>query len=204
MPNDLLIYLIYGLSELVGSGVLRPLGGNRYQFTRDYLHNPTFTHPTKPRLQPLRASDIWQANSGNIINIIGMESAARTVQRPGYQNYQFQFELGGFAYRGYYGTGRFLPIEPDAPTADAGSDQAVQSGAMVFLQGSGSSPDGTAVSFAWQQVSGPVVSVQQPGQSTAAFLAPIVAIATELEFQLTVTANGLSTTDVVTITIQPS
>ncbi len=59
------------------------------------------------------------------------------------------------------------------PTANAGPDQQAVSGAVVTLNGSGSSdPDGDTLSFAWSQVSGPPVTIQNPAQANASFSAP--------------------------------
>ncbi len=58
------------------------------------------------------------------------------------------------------------------PTADAGSDQTVDAHTVAVLAGSGSDPDGDAVSFAWTQVDGPTVSLSGANTATAYFTAP--------------------------------
>lgn len=52
-----------------------------------------------------------------------------------------------------------------APTANAGSDQSVVAGNTVTLTGSGSDSDGTIVSYAWTQASGPTVTLSGSGAS---------------------------------------
>ena len=90
-----------------------------------------------------------------------------------------------------------------APTARAGYNQAVNTGAAVTLDGSGSSdPDsGDTLSYAWTQVSGTRVTLSGSASSRASFTAP--ATAGSLAFRLTVTdSHAASDTDDVTITVQ--
>jgi len=73
------------------------------------------------------------------------------------------------------------------PVAVAGPDQVVSAGAGVELDGSGSfDPDGDPLLFQWQQVSGPAVVLNDPGQAIAAFSTPQVQVDTTLIFGLTV------------------
>ncbi len=97
------------------------------------------------------------------------------------------------------------PVPSVAPTADAGSDRKVPSGAGVTLDGSDSSDsDGNIVSFDWNQTAGPVVTTAMSGLGQAAFTAPNVAASTDLVFELTVTDDDdLRASDPVTITVVP-
>ena len=94
----------------------------------------------------------------------------------------------------------------EAPTADAGSDQAGASeGATVTLDGSGSSnPDaGDTLTYAWAQTAGPTVMLSGAAATNPTFTAPtgLTADAT-LEFTLTVTDSGsLAHDDTVTVTV---
>ena len=73
------------------------------------------------------------------------------------------------------------------PVAVAGPDQVVPVGAEVKLDGSGSfDPDGDPLFFQWQQVSGPAVVLNDPGQALAAFTAPQIQVDTTLIFRLIV------------------
>ena len=85
-----------------------------------------------------------------------------------------------------------------APTADAGSDQAVAEGETVTLDGSDSSDgDGTVDSYAWTQTGGPSVSLSNPSAVQPSFTAPSVGPSgATLTFQLRVTDDGgLQSTD---------
>ena len=99
------------------------------------------------------------------------------------------------------------------PTADAGLDQTVASGDIVFLSGAGSfDPDGDMVDiYEWLQISGPQVTLSAVGlvffSAANDFVAPIVASGAQnvvITFELRVYAYGqISTADTVTITVTP-
>ena len=91
-----------------------------------------------------------------------------------------------------------------APTANAGSDQVVDEGAEVALNGAASSdPEGEVLTWIWTQQSGLPVTLDDPASVGPTFTAPeqLVEDAT-LVFALTVTdARGASATATVTITV---
>jgi hypothetical protein len=82
-------------------------------------------------------------------------------------------------------------IEPpnQEPTANAGSDQTVNEGDTVSLDGSGSSdPDGTVESYSWTQTAGTQVTLDDASSATPSFTAPDVGADGEtLTLELTVT-----------------
>ena len=91
-----------------------------------------------------------------------------------------------------------------APEADAGPDQEVEERAEVFLDGRASSdPNGNAISFEWEQLSGPVVTVQDSSATVASFTAPQVNEVTVLVFRLKVGDGVAETQDQVSITVIP-
>jgi len=89
------------------------------------------------------------------------------------------------------------------PTANAGIDQTTTEGELVSLDGQLSADnDGSIISFSWQQISGPVVSLSGANTSVATFTAPDVTSSTVLSFELTVTDDlGETDTDTVLITV---
>ncbi|MBI4446805.1 MAG: hypothetical protein HY645_12970 [Acidobacteria bacterium] len=91
------------------------------------------------------------------------------------------------------------------PQANAGEDQIVYRGQTVTLSGKGTDPDGDTLSYAWVQISGsPNVSLIGANKAAASFVAPEVAVETQLAFRLTVTdSKGASHTDEVKISIRP-
>ncbi|MGQ0771935.1 MAG: PKD domain-containing protein [Nitrososphaerota archaeon] len=73
------------------------------------------------------------------------------------------------------------------PTADAGSDQTVENGDAVTLEGDGSDPDGDPLNFHWSQVDGPVITLDDPNSQSPTFdTAEMSRTTGVLRFQLTV------------------
>jgi K319L-like, PKD domain len=88
-----------------------------------------------------------------------------------------------------------------APTANAGGDQTVASGAAVSLDGTGSSdPENDTLTYAWTQTSGPPVTLTGANTATPSFTAP--AGPATLTFDLQVCDPGaLCDTDSVTVNV---
>lgn len=205
MPNDLLIYELFNLPHLVAQGILAPLGGQRYQFTSAYLHNPII-YP-KPSVRPswkIELSGKWAASAGAIIHLLDRSGPAPTVQIPGQQSYAFQFEISS-AYEGYAGPVRYLPDDaPVTPIVEAGPNQQVQSGAVVQLEGKlNPTIADQRMPFYWIQTSGPVVTLSDKRSLRPSFRAPVVSVVTVLAFRLLATDGGQDYGDSVTITVSP-
>ena len=105
-----------------------------------------------------------------------------------------------------------ITVNPPAnqgPTANAGPDQTVASGASVALTGAGSTdPEGGTLSYAWTQTSGPAVTLTGATTVSPGFTAPTLAAGDPpavLVFSLVVTdpLNASSAPDTVTITVNP-
>lgn len=68
---------------------------------------------------------------------------------------------------------QYVAAQSSVPGADPGAAQSVASGAQVTLDGSGSSdPLGHALSYEWQQLSGPAVTLSDPTAVKPTFTAP--------------------------------
>jgi uncharacterized protein (TIGR03382 family) len=81
-----------------------------------------------------------------------------------------------------------------APSASAGAAQAAAERTSVQLSGSGSDPDGDALSYAWTQLSPatPVVALSDATAASPSFTAPEVAADTVFTFQLVASDGVLS------------
>ncbi len=92
-----------------------------------------------------------------------------------------------------------------APVANAGADREVNARETVTLEGSGTDPDGDAVSYTWTVVDAPTgTTLENADTATPSFTAPDVRTVTPaaLVFQLITRANGVdSEPDTVTITV---
>ncbi len=86
------------------------------------------------------------------------------------------------------------------PVANAGNNQTVNSGALVNLDGTGSTDaDGDTLSYSWVQTAGtPTITLTDANTATPSFIAPASGTFT---FQLTVDDGSHSDTDSVTITV---
>jgi len=91
-----------------------------------------------------------------------------------------------------------------APTSNAGSSFAVDSGAQVTLDGRASTDaDGDTLDYAWRQLLGPAVSLSAPNADVTTFTAPAVSNDTLLRFELTVNdTTGASDTSTVSVTVR--
>ncbi len=89
------------------------------------------------------------------------------------------------------------------PTANAGVDQTVAESTVAQFAGSGTDPNvGDTLGFAWTQVSGTVVTINNANMAVANFTAPDVAADEVLVFRLTVSDQGnLSASDDVSVTV---
>ena len=94
--------------------------------------------------------------------------------------------------------------DDDAPTANAGPDQAVDAGDTVALAGSGTDPEGAALTYAWTQTSGsPSVTLTNAGTASASFTAPAgLTSDAALVFTLTVGDGANAVTDSVTVSVR--
>ncbi|UCD27960.1 MAG: peptidylprolyl isomerase [Planctomycetota bacterium] len=92
--------------------------------------------------------------------------------------------------------------ENQPPTANAGKDRNVVAGLVAGLDGSASSdPDfNDNLTYLWEQIDGPSVTMQGPNQSRATFTVPDTT--TPMSFQLTVD-DGQGHTDTATVTLTP-
>jgi hypothetical protein len=96
------------------------------------------------------------------------------------------------------------PVADRPPVANAGSNFSVNERQVVTLNGSASNdPDGDALTYLWSQLpGGSIVAISGANTAIPTFTAPTVAPGGEtLSFQLTVTANGVSAADTVSVTV---
>jgi hypothetical protein len=149
----------------------------------------------------------WTQLSGPSTAVIGSAgSAATTVSSLVQGTYEFQLTVkdnsGVTASDVVYVTVKAAPVVPGPPSANAGNDQTITlPTSSSSLAGSGSETNGTIVSYAWTQVSGPSTALIGTAGSAATTVSGLVQGA--YTFKLTVTDNsGVTATDVVTVTVK--
>jgi LmbE family N-acetylglucosaminyl deacetylase len=97
---------------------------------------------------------------------------------------------------------QYLVTHASAPVANAGSNQTVQPGATVQLNGSGSTdPGGKSLTYQWTQTGGTAVTLSSSTVAQPTFTAP--SSAATLTFQLVVN-NGTASSSPATVTITVS
>ena len=68
------------------------------------------------------------------------------------------------------------------PSITPGAEQTVKSEEIVTLSATATDPDGDALEYVWEQLSGRVVTLHNPTSANPEFVAPRTSIAQELEF----------------------
>lgn len=92
------------------------------------------------------------------------------------------------------------PATNSPPTANAGADQTVLTGATVTLSGTGADSDGSVASYAWTQTEGSAVTLTGASTAAVSFTAPDTAA--NLTFRLEVTDNrGATHADTVAVIV---
>lgn len=210
MPTDLMIYTLHDLAGLIRRGIIVPLGGQRYRFTRDHKVQTVYNHPTKTYLDPI-VTPSFSVTAGTIFNLLDMSSPERTVQHPSQQVFSIMFELGS-ANRAYYGNTQYYTAgegaqshvhDITAPTSVTVDDKKYYVGGQkIGLRGRGSDAEGT-VTFSWSQVAGPVVTIINSDKQDAWCVAPYVFQATTLQFRFTVNDGVQTATADLYIQVKP-
>ena len=91
-----------------------------------------------------------------------------------------------------------------APVAETGGNQEVEQGTTVTLDGSNSTdPNNDSLSYTWEQLSGPLVTLVNPDAAIMEFVAPQVNEDTTLKFKLTVTdQDGVKGSKKIDVTVK--
>ncbi|WP_411994769.1 PKD domain-containing protein [Agarivorans sp. DSG3-1] len=90
------------------------------------------------------------------------------------------------------------------PSVEAGSDQTVNEQSTVVVSASASDSNGPIASYAWTQLSGTEVTLNNANSAIASFTSPTLLLPETLVFQITVTDNkGDSATDTLSVSVNP-
>lgn len=141
----------------------------------------------------------WEQSSGDTIERLrGTETDSLSFSAPDVtRNTRYQFTLSvsdGQSNAQQIVSVMIKPAEEltvKSPVADAGKDQTVMSGDLVYLDGSSShDEDSLALTFGWEQITGPTVTLL-PTLAKTSFFAPSVVTDTTLTFKLNVSDGEL-------------
>ncbi len=153
----------------------------------------------------------WRQVSGSAVTLDSANMATASFTAPSVtMDSTLEFELSVRNAGGLTGQDRVvITVQPattgSAPVVNAGADQTVAMGAWVTLNGSATDADGGALNYAWRQVSGPSVNLENPMTASNRFVAPTAAADVELVFELAVTdSTARSGADRVTVRAQKS
>lgn len=156
----------------------------------------------------------WTQVSGSPVTLNGADTAQATFTAPllaggigGSVTLRFALTVSDGALTGTDEVTVTVEQENHAPTANAGTDQTVNSGTVVALDGSGSNdPDNDQLFFLWTQVGGPSVQLVNDTTASPSFTAPAVTGPTMLTFRLVVndTLAGSVPDDVVITVVRPN
>ncbi len=149
------------------------------------------------------ASYSWSQTSGTVVTLSNTTSAKPQFTSPATSGNgaSLKFEVQVTDTTGLTDTDEcIVNVLAKNPIADAGSDQTVEEGDLVTLNGSQSEcgdPNDPISSYSWKQKSGSVsVTLSNANAESPTFSAPTVNQGSiTLEFDLTITCNGIQASD---------
>ena len=157
------------------------------------------------------ASYLWEQTAGSTVALSDDTAAMPTFTAPSMAMAQtLAFRLTVTDDRGATAADTIniavAALVNQPPTARAGADQNVAAGANVQLDGSASSdPDGSVVSYLWEQTAGDDVALSDDTAAMPTFTAPSMAVGQTLTLRLTVTDDrGATAADTIDIAVAAS
>ena len=153
-------------------------------------------------------SNMWEQTGGTTVSLAGADSLTAMFTAPDVSvDETLTFRLtatdndGAQASDEVSVTVRRVNLPP---FVNAGLGKSVDAG-IVVLSGTASDPDGSIVSYLWEQTDGTTVSLADADRPTAMFTAPDVSVDETLTFRLTVTDDdGATGHDTVSVTVADS
>jgi chitinase len=166
---------------------------------------PFSTSATDPNGDSLQYRYDW---GGGVLSSYGAASQSHSWAAAGQYAVKAQARDGAGAESAWSGAKTVTITQSStpnaAPTANAGADQAVNTGAAVSLRGSGADPENAIAGYLWRQTGGTPVTLSNATSAQASFTPPNIATGTAtLTFELRVTdAAGLSAVDTLAVVVQ--
>jgi secreted PhoX family phosphatase len=152
-------------------------------------------------------TDITNYSDGDVDTNLSANRSLNDIVAERYSRRQTLFGGMGAATMALFGTTILAGCNSDfeeSPTVSAGANGASSSGRIVTLAGT-ATDNGSVASVAWTQIAGPTVALTGATTTTATFLAPSVAAATDLRFNFTATDDkGKTAISETVVTISPA
>ena len=183
---------------LVGSPISIGVSGTQVAVAGQQvtLHSRVINNDGNPRYS-------WAQTSGTTVTLSNSTGADLSFTAPNVPSAEtLVFTLTVTDNQGSSTSEHSVTINPDSVFAKAGSDQFVYAGQAVSLHGSGLGGGGSA-GYAWSQVDGVPVTLDNSLISNPSFTAPTVQISTDLRFELSFNDGTAIAKDRVTIHVMP-
>jgi hypothetical protein len=137
-------------------------------------------------------SYLWVQTAGVTVELLDSDKSAARFASPvitfAQGNQELAFKLTATDSQGAQSSAEMMVvIEPNnhIPTLSPNIPQFAQVGETVLLESNGQDIDGEIVSYLWQRVSGPQVTIEQANSAVAQFIAPEIRLDEPLVIQLT-------------------
>ncbi len=146
----------------------------------------------------------WEQTAGTTVALRNAQGAELEFTAPAVSDAEIlQFTLTVTDDQGSVTTNVEVLVNPDHVFANAGKDKYVQPGQVVSLHSTGRG-DGSLATFAWTQLSGHSVMLDNTATSNPVFTAPSLRSGTDLVFELTFSDGIDSAKDRVIIHVLPT
>jgi hypothetical protein len=147
----------------------------------------------------------WTQISGPTVTLSDPTAARPEFRAPELReaaDIRFQLTVGDGVHRTSDVVSIHVDADDDAPTVTVKADGAVRGGAAVSLRADGQDPEGTRLTYSWQQVGGPAVQLSDAASAAPTFRAPILAEAARLQFVVGVSDGATTTRETVDMVVE--
>jgi Ca2+-binding RTX toxin-like protein len=147
----------------------------------------------------------WTQISGPTVTLSDPTAARPEVRAPELReaaDIRFQLTVSDGVHRTSDVVSIHVDADDDAPTVTVKADGAVRGGAAVSLRADGQDPEGTRLTYSWQQVGGPAVQLSDAASAAPTFRAPILPEAARLQFVVGVSDGATTTRETVDMVVE--
>jgi hypothetical protein len=175
--------------------------------------DPTVVEGVRVRLDGTGSSDpegqtltyAWTQVSGPAVTLSDPTAARPEFTAPelsGAAEIQFKLTVSDGVHQTTDVVTIHVDADDDAPTVTVKADGAVRGGAAVSLRADGQDPEGTRLTYSWQQVGGPAVQLSDAASAAPTFRAPILPEAARLQFVVGVSDGATTTRETVDMVVE--